>query len=523
MIRTDLIAPISKLLLGHAQNMPDKLAFEDGSRTVSYRELEAETQNLAVQLLANGLQPGQSVGVWLPNSVDWVVSVLATIRAGGIAVPISTDSKPGEVAYRLADAEIATLILEGGSLEILEKIRVGGTASPQTVIFSGEAPEGGLSLPVLAKTVGGALPDEDIDAVSMIVYTSGTTGQPKGVQLTTRSMLWVNATCWSPIFGVGPSDVILSPLPLFHSYALNFCVISIIANGASEYIMERFSPDQALKLLESNRFTLMPGVPTMFHYIMIKAKERGVNPFQSLRRCVSAGAIMPAALNEEFESLYGIELLDGYGITETSTMVTMNWPNSQRVPGSCGLPLPGLSIRLIDPAAGKDADMGSEGELVCRGPNVMQGYLNKPEATAIALKDGWYHTGDLAKMDANGFLTITGRLKELIIRGGQNIAPAEIEETIIQMDGVRDCAVVGVKHETLGEVPVAFIVPERTGAPDFEAVTAYCREQLSSYKIPDALKTISEIPRTGSGKVMRFKLGELIESKLPENNSRTRT
>ena len=512
MIRTDLIAPTSELLLRHASNTPDKVAFEDASRVVTYEQLERETRNLAANFRAAGLKSGKRVGVWLGNSVDWIVCVLATIRAGGVAVPISVDSKPGELAYRLEDADVSILVSLPGTLPLLTDIRHDYGVSPKVVIFSGDAPDGHLSLSQLTQTDGGALPDEDIDAVSMMVYTSGTTGRPKGVQLTTRSMLWVNASCWNPIFGMGPDDVILSPLPLYHSYALNFCALSIVANGASEYIMEKFSPEQALDLLATNRFTLMPGVPTMFHYIMIKAKERNVNPFQTLRRCCSAGAIMPAALNEEFEGRYGIELLDGYGITETSTMVTMNWPDSQRVPGSGGLPLPGLAVRLIDPASGRDVELGAEGELVCRGPNVMQGYLNKPEATASALKDGWYHTGDLAKMDANGFITITGRLKEIIIRGGQNIAPAEVEETIVQMDGVLDCAVVGVGHKTLGEVPVAFIVAEGDTGPNIGAVKAFCKDRLSAYKLPTDLRTISEIPRTGSGKIMRFRLRDLYET-----------
>lgn len=512
MIRTDLIAPVAELLRRQAATAREKTAFEDARGAVSYGRLEAETRNLAAQFLAQGLKPGQSVGVWLPNSVDWVVATLAAIRAGGVAVPIAADAKPAEVAYRIEDAAVAIMVTQPEKLEMLAEIGAAQTAMPRVVITNGAPSQGAHCLDILRSTGGAAPPDDDIDAVSMLVYTSGTTGKPKGVQLTTRSMLWVNAACWSPIVGVGPPDVILSPLPLFHSYALNFCVLGVIANGASEYVMERFSTDEALALLGQGRFTMMPGVPTMFHYLMLAAKERGSAPFEGVRRCVSAGAIMPAALNEEFEAHFGVELLDGYGITETSTMVTMNWPNSQRVPGSCGLPLPGLAVRLVDPLSGDDVAQGAEGELICRGPNVMQGYLNKPEATASALKGGWYHTGDLARMDASGFLTITGRLKELIIRGGQNIAPAEVEETIVQMPGVRECAVVGVAHETLGEAPVAFIVAEPGARVDLDAVREFCRDRLSAYKLPSAVRVVAEIPRTGSGKIIRYKLRESYEA-----------
>jgi long-chain acyl-CoA synthetase len=242
-------------------------------------------------------------------------------------------------------------------------------------------------------------------------------------------MLWVNAGCWAPIAGLCEQDTLLSPLPLFHSYALNLSVLSVLATGATAYIMEKFSTGEAVRLLKTEEFTFFPGVPTMFHYLLQATRGEANLKFPKLRLCVSAGAIMPATLNREFEDRFGIKLLDGYGITETSTIVTMNWPSGGRVLGSCGIPLPGLTVRIVDPAC-RDVGPNQEGELIVRGPNVMSGYHNKPEETRNALRAGWYHTGDLAKSDDNGFLTITGRLKELIIRGGQNIAPAEIEEVV---------------------------------------------------------------------------------------------
>lgn len=221
---------------------------------------------------------------------------------------------------------------------------------------------------------------------------------------------------------------------------------------------------------------------------------------------------MPATLNREFESRFGIKLLDGYGITETSTMVTMNWQTGARVMGSCGLPLAGLAVRIVSPATGDDVAIGEEGELIVRGPNLMSGYHNKPQETASALRKGWYHTGDLAKSDRDGFLTITGRLKELIIRGGQNIAPAEIEEVVNTIENVVDSAVVGIPHEHLGEVPALFVVA-RTGANvGTKDILDHCREHLSSYKVPFSVHFVDEIPRTGSGKIIRFKLRETLVS-----------
>jgi acyl-CoA synthetase (AMP-forming)/AMP-acid ligase II len=356
-----------------------------------------------------------------------------------------------------------------------------------------------------------AAPDPTgIDQPSFIVYTSGTTGRAKGVLLSVRGMLWITAACWAPITGLCARDHVLSPLPLFHSYALNLSVLSILATGASEYILEKYSTSEVLRLLRTGPYTLMPGVPTMFHYLLQAMNDAPVR-FPNVRLFISAGAIMPASLNRNFEAIANVPLLDGYGITETSTMVTMNWPTGTRVMGSCGIPVPGLSVRLVD-TAGRDVDPGGEGELIVRGPNVMAGYHNKPQETANAIRNGWYHTGDLAKCDANGYLTITGRLKELIIRGGQNIAPAEIEEAASTFEGILDCAVVGMPHEELGEVPVLFIVEKVRDQVDVARLLEHCGERLSAYKLPHAVHRIEEIPRTGSGKIIRYRLRERLKA-----------
>jgi long-chain acyl-CoA synthetase len=219
--------------------------------------------------------------------------------------------------------------------------------------------------------------------------------------------------------------------------------------------------------------------------------------------------VLAVNLNQDFEDWFGVKLLDGYGITETSTMVTLNWPIGTRVMGSCGVPVPGLSVRVVD-LEDRDVTVGQEGELIVRGPNVMIGYHRKPAETASALRAGWYRTGDLARYDVNGYLTITGRLKEIIIRGGQNISPVEVEEIVSTHPSVADCAVVGIAHEFLGEVPVAFVVMRQGEAADAAALLDHCRSRISAYKIPHAIHIVAEIPRTGSGKAMRFKMKQLV-------------
>ena len=512
MIRTELIASVPELLRRHADARGDKVAFADARGAVTYGDLLATTGNLAGFLCDLGMAPGDTVAILLPNSIEWVQSCLAVNRAGGVSVPISYASSLPEIVYRVLDAGCLVLITTDEMSETVAQVRAQAPELETVIVVDrGRSPADGLRF---ADLIGNPPPvrcpdPTAIEPASFIIYTSGTTGRAKGVLLSVRSMLWVTAACWAPITGLTDRDHVLSPLPLFHSYALNLSVLSILATGASEYIMERYSSSEVLRLIDGGPYTLLPGVPTMFHYLL-QAAGTAKPRLDKLRLCISAGAIMPAALNRAFEAAFGVPLLDGYGITETATMVTMNWPTGGRVMGSCGLPVPGLAVRVIDPAGGRDVATGEEGEVIVRGPNLMSGYHNKPEETAAALRDGWYHTGDLAKYDDNGFLTITGRLKELIIRGGQNIAPAEVEEAASLFEGVLDCAVVGAAHEHLGEVPVIFVVARPGHSVEAPLLLEHLRTRLSAYKLPHAVHAIDEIPRTGSGKILRFRLRERL-------------
>ena len=510
MLHVDLIAPIATLLNCHARQRPEQAAYSDSSRSVTYAGLAERTASIAANMAKAGLQQGDRVALYLPNGVDWIEACLGALRAGAVVVPISFDAAEGEISYRLTDAGCSLIITAAVRKELISKVCRDATITPRIIFGGTDAARAGMALADLAagSTTAPSDPD-DIDRSSFIIYTSGTTGRAKGVLLSLRGMLWIAAACWAPICELTAEDVVLSPLPLFHSYGLNLSVLSVLAAGASEHIMERFSPQQALDLLQTGKFSILPGVPTMFHYLLHRAQETGVDRLGSIRLCISAGAIMPATLNTAFEQRFKTRLLDGYGITETSTMVTMNWLHGARPLGSCGLPVPGLAVRIVNPTSLEDVAIGEEGELIVRGPNLMQGYHNKPAETASALRKGWYHTGDLAKSDASGYLTITGRIKELIIRGGQNIAPAEIEEVVVRHPQVTDCAVVGIKHATLGEVPCLFVVA-KANQLDVASLMDHCKAHLSSYKIPEATHLVAEIPRTGSGKIMRFKLVEAL-------------
>lgn len=515
MIRNELIESVGTLIRRHAEARPEKVAYMDAESSVTYGQLAISTANLAGHLQQQGIAPGDCVALCLPNSVAWVESCFATVRAGAVCVPISCEATEPEVAYRLDDAACKAVITTADRVAMMRSL-----LPPSMSIIAVGAEEDGSTLQYeqLRTTAPVATPRDldTIDQPSFIVYTSGTTGRAKGVLLSQRSMLWVTAACWAPIAGLNENDTLLSPLPLFHSYALNLSVLSVLAAGATEYILQRFSTSEVMSLLKSGQFTVFPGVPTMFHYLLEAARKDPECRFPNLRLCLSAGAIMPGPINAEFEKRFGVVLLDGYGITETSTMVTLNWMTGTRVMGSCGLPLPGLSVRIVDPVTGDDVEPGMDGELIVRGPNVMLGYHRKPTETESALRNNWYYTGDLARADKQGFLTITGRLKEVIIRGGQNIAPSEVEEAVNSFACVLECAVVGAPHKHLGEVPVVFVAT-RPGTEMVEAdLLEHCRSQISAYKVPAAVYVVPEIPRTGSGKVLRYRLREALEKNKDE-------
>jgi long-chain acyl-CoA synthetase len=334
-------------------------------------------------------------------------------------------------------------------------------------------------------------------------YTSGTTGRPKGAILTHLGATHVGATV-ADRFGYREDDIVLCALPLFHSYALNSCMIQVMMAGAGQVILERFTPDGVLQAIQDHRITVFPGVPTMFNYL-VNFPDRAKYDLTSLRIAKSAGAVLPAKLMHDFETLYGVPLVDGYGITEAHSFVTLNDPRGKRPDGSCGKAIEGVDVRIVD---GQDRDVpaGERGELIFRGPNLPLGYVNGPEATAEALRGGWYHSGDVAYMDAEGYVYIVDRIKDTIICGGYNIYPKEVEDVIYAHPAVLDVAVVGVADEAKGEIPKACVVLKPEATVTAGELEAYCRQNLAAYKVPRVMEFMDAIPKTASGKTKRFLL-----------------
>ncbi|WP_405504594.1 SDR family NAD(P)-dependent oxidoreductase [Streptomyces purpurascens] len=510
MRRDELIRPVPELLRQHAEAAPQRVAYSDSSRSVTYAELERRTRSLASYLKTRtALRGGDRVAIGLGNRVETVESCLAVLRAGMVGVPLNPRSSDTELAHFLQDSGAEFVITDAARLAQLRRLGPPYDRLGVLVTGSGPAPDG--AEPFLSAVESGASAEIDLlglDDPAWMLYTSGTTHRPKGVLSTQRAALWSVAACYAPIFGLSPDDRLLWPLPLFHSFSHSLAILGVTAVGASARIAGELLPPGGLRheLLTAHEglggpFTMLAGVPATYHQLVGSA---GGFP-QALRMCVVAGAPSGPALRAAVEETLGAPLLDAYGSTETCGMIAVNRPDEPRVDGSCGPPVPGMDVRLVDPRGGEDVPDGAEGEVWVRGPSLMAGYHGQPEATAAALRDGWYRTGDLGRRVEHGHLRLTGRVSELIIRGGENIHPTEIEQALARCPGVSEAVVVGVPHDVLGEVPVAFVVPGPDGI-DTRQVLAECRTRLADYKVPTEIHEIAAVPRTASGKIARHAL-----------------
>ncbi|MEU6392286.1 AMP-binding protein [Streptomyces sp. NPDC046939] len=519
--RDDLIRPVHELLALHASRRPDRTAFKDARRSVTWAELDRRTARVAGHLVGLGLERGASAVIYLPNRVETVESYLAVTRASAVGVPLNPKSTDSELAHLLDDCAARLVITGAAQLPQVRRVLAGRPGV--SVVLVGQESEPGFAEAVsmdtdeelprweeLALTWSLRDPPRDdlgLDEPAWMLYTSGTTGRPKGVVSTQRTSLWATAACNAPLLGLSPQDRVVWPMPLFHAVAHNVCVLGVVAVGATACITDGLAADEVLRRAVEEDATFLVGVPTMYHQ-MAELARSGRTEVPPLRVCMVAGSSCPQSLHESFRSAFGIALLDSYGSTETGGAITTNLPEGPYVPGSCGVPLPGLTLRLTDPRTGDEVEQGAEGEIWVSSPALMLGYHRQPEETATVLSDGWYRTGDLARQDADGYVTITGRLKELIIRGGENIHPREVEQVLAQAPGVADAAVAGVPHESLGEVPVAYVVPA-PGGLNVEAVLAACRRHLSAFKLPEEIHEVAEVPRNPAGKVARKLLAGL--------------
>ncbi|GIH19406.1 hypothetical protein Raf01_75780 [Rugosimonospora africana] len=517
------VVPVPDVLRRHAGTIGDRVAFADATRAVTYRELHERTGRLAGHLAGLGLARGEHLAFLLDNCVELVEIWLAGVRVAAIGIPLNPKATDAELAALLDDCAPRVLVTDQRHLPQVEQIAA--TRGDLILLVTGDRPVPAPALPFerLATTEPPTPPRDDLglDDAAWILYTSGTSGRPKGVVSTQRGALWSTVAGYQPIFGLSPDDRLLWPLPMFHALAHSLCVLGVTVTGAFARILsEPATPATLLRLLDECDITVLSGVPTTYHQLLPALASAGPGRTR-LRLCLSGGAPCPAVLRADVERLLGAPLLDGYGSTETSGKIAVERPGGPRVPGACGAVVPGMEVRLVDSATGGPVGAGVDGEIWVRGPGVMLRYHGQPEATAQRLVDGWYRTGDLGRFVEHEQLMVTGRTSDLIICGGQNLHPREVEEVLLDCAGVREAVVVGRPHPVFGEVPVAFVVTDP--APDgpdadgtgvngttgtgeqFDPVRLRraCARVLTPMKIPVEFHRIDAIPRTGSGKVLR--------------------
>jgi long-chain acyl-CoA synthetase len=485
-------------LVTSATNSPDAPALRLGDATLSYQQFLEAARRTAGWLRERGVRPGDRVGLILPNVPAFPVLFYGALFAGAVVVPMNPLLTEREIGFYFSDAGVRVAFA-------FEQLPDGGGAARA----AGEA--GGVEVAVLGAyglsaeqfgtvdPVAEPEPREDSD-LAVLLYTSGTTGRPKGAELTHHNLASNAATVSAELLRTGERDVIMGCLPLFHVFGLTCGLNTSVLTGSCLALLPRFDPVQALELIQNHRVSVFEGVPTMYS-ALLHAPDAERYDTSSLRLCVSGGSALPVEVLHEFEQRFDAMILEGYGLSETSPVVSFNLPDRERKPGSIGTPVRGVGVRILDDD-GNDVPAGEVGELAVRGECVMRGYWGRPEATAEAIQDGWFRTGDLGRADEDGYLYIVDRKKQLIIRGGYNVYPREVEEALHEHPAVAEVAVVGIKHPSLGEEVGAAVAlaPGKTATPD--ELRAFAKERVAAYKYPRHVWLVDSLPKGPTGKIL---------------------
>jgi acyl-CoA synthetase (AMP-forming)/AMP-acid ligase II len=477
-----------------ATENPSGLAVADDYTDLNNAQLLAAVQRAAATLRAKGVSAGDVVAIMLPNTASFVVSLFAAWRLGAAVTPINPSFTAAEVNYQVSDAAATVVIAQTAP-----------NFDPGAPVVSTDALDGGEPTPGLLNA-----PQYPDSALALLIYTSGTTGRPKGVMLDHANL---NAMCGAVIdgFKLTAEDHSLLILPLFHVNGIVVSTLSPLLAGGRTTIAGRFKVDTFFDRIEQTRATYFSAVPTI--YTMLCGLPAGAKPeTSSVRFAVCGAAPASVELLEAFESRYDIPIIEGYGLSEGSCASTVNPLTGERKAGTVGLPLPGQTIRLVD-ASGNPAPDGEAGEVVIKGANVMRGYLNRPEETAKTIVDGWLHTGDVGKFDEDGYLVLVDRAKDMIIRGGENIYPREIEAVVHGLPQIAEAAVVGRAHPVYGEEPVLFVSLHPDGTLDADAIREHLRGSLSKYKLPVEITIMDDLPKNAVGKIAKPELRKrLVET-----------
>ena len=486
---------LAQLLTETASKYGDRPALKLDEELVTYDLLNEGATRVAGLLRAAGLEPGDRVGIMIPNVPQFGVVYYGVLRAGGVVVPMNVLLKAREVSFYLSDSGATQLFVWHGCVAAAKD----AAERSGTEVIVVEPAEFGQLLANAPRE-----PDDverEAASTAVILYTSGTTGTPKGAELTHRNMLENCRHGGTELMHVSDRDVIFGALPLFHSFGQTCCLNTGVRAGACLTMIPRFEPSKALEIIERDKVTVFDGVPTMYH-AMLNHPDRGRYDVSCLQRCISGGSAMPVEVMRGFEQAFGCIILEGYGLSETSPVASFNHPEAVRKPGSIGTPIRGVEMKVVDDA-GDELPAGEVGEIVIRGHNVMKGYWNRPDATAEVMHDGWLRTGDLARIDDDGYFFIVDRKKEMIIRGGYNVYPREIEEVLYEHPAILEAAVMGVPDEALGEEVGAAIVLRPGIEADADDIRGFVKDRLAAYKYPRRIWFTDELPKGATGKILK--------------------
>jgi long-chain acyl-CoA synthetase len=490
-----------------ATRSPAKAALIHQDHPITYAELDASVDQVAAALGSLGIRKGDRVAVMIQNIPHFAYAYFGIARAGGVAVPINVLYTADEVAHILADSEARAILVSEPFAPILEGSR-STLAMLEHVVVVGNARTGGITY---EQFVGRAASPNDVatdrEDLACLVYTSGTTGKPKGAMLTHGNLLSnLEQMAEVPSLAEREDDVILLVLPLFHIYALNVGLGLTIQVGATSLLLERFDAAGSLDQIERHGVTVLLGAPPMYTaWLNTPGIER--RDLSRVRLAVSGAAALPAPVMEAFRDRLGVTIQEGYGLTETAPGLTSNAMGEVSKPGSIGKALPGVEVRIVDDE-GRDVEEGDPGEIVVRGPNIFRGYWRQDAATKEAFRSGWFHTGDVAYRDDDGYLHIVNRKKDLVIVSGFNVYPLEVEEVLYRHPKVAEAAIVGVPHPYTGEAVKAVIALKPGESATEEEIDAFCRRSLARFKCPSIIEFTDALPHTLAGKVLRRALRE---------------
>jgi long-chain acyl-CoA synthetase len=479
-----------------ASASPKKVAIFYGNERVNYAVLASRIRTYAGTLQQHcGVQKGDRVGILLKNSPQFVYALYAALKSGTTVVPINTFLKAPEVQHIVDDCKLQCLITDADFADVTSKLERIRCVTPAEL----EAAQAGAP----------AWPTVAAADLALIIYTSGTTGKSKGAMLTHDNIASNVRSCITALEETDHDRLTLL-LPMFHSFMLTVCIFTPLSMGAGIVLIKSVQPfKNALKEMIRGRATILVGIPQLFQAMAQAKVPFWLHWLLHLRMAVSGAAPLPRETLDTFERKFRFPLLEGYGLSEASPVVSFNPYHGVRKAGSVGLPLPDIEVKIFDDL-GRELTFDHVGEIVVRGPNVMQGYYNQPSETATTLRSGWLHTGDMGKKDRDGYIYIVDRRKEMLLVRGMNVYPREIEEVLYTFPNVHEAAVVARADEKRGEVPIAFVSPNPGAALDAEELLRYCRERLADYKLPREIRIVPALPRTGTGKIAKLELKKTL-------------